>query len=151
MKNFISILLFFAFTTHLYGQGSGCAKLQFSYDNAGNRVKRFKVTCFADDGGEIAARTVLKPTNTPASNTKSPMTTLNAFPNPNNGIFQVQIETPQKNGVLDLYDFTGHKMYSQAVSTANVPMNVSNLVIGTYLLVYKTPEKIVAQLKFVID
>jgi Secretion system C-terminal sorting domain len=150
MKNFISILLFFVFTTHLYGQGD-CAKLQFSYDNAGNRVKRFKVTCFADDGGDVAAMAALKPANTPATSTKSPITTLNAFPNPNNGIFQVQIENPQENGVLDLYDFTGRKMYSQAVSTANVPMNVSNLVIGTYLLVYRTPEKIMAKLKFVID
>jgi hypothetical protein len=149
MKKFISILFLLACAAQLWGQA--CYNLTFSYDPAGNRVRRSSTPCFGGGGSdETAALKAPKSATNSESGTKSLVTTLTAFPNPNNGVFQVQIENPQENGVLDLYDFVGRKVYSQG-APASVSMNVSHLVIGSYFLVYRTPEKVLDKLKFVIQ
>lgn len=149
MKKFISILFLLACTAHLWGQ---CYTFKFSYDNAGNRVQRSSNPCFTGGGSdETSALKVAKPANNNSAAAKSTLTTLTVFPNPNNGVFEVQIENPQEKGVLDLYDFVGRKVYNQKALSANVSVDVSNLVIGSYLLVYRTSEKVFGKLKFVIQ
>lgn len=147
------MVLFFslAFSAHLWGQNPNCFKIQFTYDNAGNRIQRKSLTCAANLADEPISLQTNKQDNNSAMSTKLSKTDLKAYPNPNNGVFQVFIESPQENTVLDLYDFTGRKLFSQNTPSADVSMNVSNLVTGTYILVYRNTEKILSKLKLVIE
>ena len=151
----MTVLLLTAFAADLWGQTGGtCPKLQFTYDNAGNRVKRQYVTCFVNDESnenDLLALKANKQENNKTLNTSSSKINLKAFPNPNNGVFQVLIENPQENSVLDLYDFTGRKVSSQSVNASSIPMNISNLATGTYMLLYREPQKILGSLKLVIE
>jgi hypothetical protein len=59
-----------------------------------------------DERGEFALKAINQDNNN-VLDTKSSKVNLNAYPNPNNGLFQVMIDNPQENSVLELYDFTG--------------------------------------------
>ena len=149
----MTVLLLTAFAADLWGQQS-CPKLQFTYDNAGNRVKRQYLTCFVSDESDEADLLALKANskeNNKTLNTSSSKLNLKAFPNPNNGVFEVLIENPQENAMLELYDFTGRKVSSQSVNASNIPMNISNMATGTYMLLYREPQKILGSLKLVIE
>jgi Secretion system C-terminal sorting domain len=152
MKTRMTVFFLMAFLAHIRGQVT-CAKLQFSYDNAGNRIQRKTVSlpCLIGDPTDVLALNAIKQDNNSTLSTQLSKTELKAYPNPNSGIFQVLIDNPQENAVLDLYDFTGRKVYSLNAPSANVSMNLSNLVTGSYMLMYRNPEKILGKLKLVIE
>lgn len=148
----MTMLLLTVFAADLWGQTGGtCPKLQFTYDNAGNRIQRQYVTCFVNDEADLLALKANKQENNKSLNTSSSKLNLKAFPNPNNGVFEVLIENPQENAMLELYDFTGRKVSSQSVNASNIPMNISNMATGTYMLLYREPQKILGSLKLVIE
>lgn len=150
----MTVLLLTAFAADLWGQGGSCPKLQFTYDNAGNRIQRQYVTCFVSDESDendLLALKANKQENNKTLNTSSAKVNLKAFPNPNNGVFEALIENPQENAMLELYDFTGRKVLSQSVNATSIPMNIANLATGIYMLLYREPQKILGSLKLVIE
>jgi Secretion system C-terminal sorting domain len=147
MKDLITLIFLFSFATSSWSQSGGtCPKIQFSYDNAGNRIQRQYVTCFMDESNDAVA---LK------SNTQNAQqmlkTGMKVFPNPNNGVFEVIVDNLQENTRLDLYDLTGRKLYSQNVITTNSKIDVSNLMTGIYMLLYRDSQKMFKTLKLIIE
>jgi hypothetical protein len=151
MKTRLTLLLAIAFAFQLWGQGA-CPQIQFTYDAAGNRVKRQFITCFQNGGGIDTAisRAILKNKND-SENPHLTTISLNAYPNPNNGVFDIVIDNPQENGTLEMYDFTGRKIWSQAAPSGKLPMNAHHWAAGAYMIVYRDPQKILGSLKVIIE
>ena len=151
MKVFITVLFLMAVMPHYSWGQSTCPRIEFTYDNAGNRVKRQYVVCFAGNDDDVAALRAVVKDNKPLQNWQVSKSSLKAFPNPSNGVFKVIVENPQSNGVLELYDFTGRKMTTEAVVTGLIPMNASNMAVGAYMLIYRDADKVLGQLKVIIE
>ena len=151
MKVLITVLFLMALLPHAWGQNATCEKVEYTYDKAGNRVQRRTVACFRGDDVDVAALRAVVKDNKPLQNWQLVKSSLKAFPNPSNGVFDVVIDKPLDNAVLDLYDFTGRKMRSQTVLSGTTSMNVSNVATGSYMLIYRDAEKVVGQLKVIIE
>ena len=151
MKVLITVLFLMALMPHAWGQPSSCEKVEYTYDKVGNRVQRKTVACFRGDDVDVAALRAVVKDNKPLQNWQLAKSSLKAFPNPSNGVFDVVIDKPLDNAVLDLYDFTGRKMRSQTVLSGTTSMNVSNVAAGSYMLIYRDAEKVVGQLKVIIE
>lgn len=125
MKN--TILLFFLFTiNNVFSQST---KAVFSYDNAGNRIKR---TTIVVDG--------MKPIN-PESVFNSQKELNNLFvlyPNTTEGIITVKTTDEEflklENKELVVYDLSGKLIFQQNYSEGQNTLDLSNLVNGTYLV-----------------
>jgi Secretion system C-terminal sorting domain len=149
----ILIYILSAFTISLFAQGAtNCTKLQFTYDAAGNRVQRKQVniTCLTgneEENTEFALK-VLKPLYNGKSSSKID---IKAYPNPNNGRFDVVVESLSENTVLDLYDMTGRKVHSQSLKSENNQIDVTPLNTGTYILICRDSNNSIGKLKVVIE
>ena len=145
MKSIISVLAFIAFTSQLWGQ----CPIEFTYDVAGNRVKRVRITCFS--GGDDGETFALKSSNPSTNGKPVSKMALKAYPNPNNGFFNVDVESPQENSVFELFDVAGRIVHTQTVKSETNPIDVSKLNAGTYILICRTPNNSVGNLKVVIE
>lgn len=149
MKVLITVLFLMALLPHAWGQ-QVCA-LQYTYNDAGERVRRQIVTCFRGGDEDVAALRAVVKDNKPLQKWQLAKSSLKAYPNPSNGVFDVVIDNPQANTVLDLYDFAGRKMTSQSVTTGTIPINANSLVTGSYMVIYRDAEKVLGQLKVIIE
>jgi hypothetical protein len=64
---------------------------------------------------------------------------LQLYPNPSSGIVYMQIDSPIGSpifGVVDVYDFTGAKVYESRIDYLNTPFQIdlSDLAGGVYLI-----------------
>ena len=146
MKVFITVLFLMAFMPLSWGQ----CPIEYTYNNVGERVQRKTVACFRGNDEDVAALRAVVKDNKSLQNWQLNKSTLQAFPNPSNGVFAVEVQNPQANTVLDLYDFTGRKMTSQAVTTGTIPINASNLATGSYMVIYRDADKVLGQLKVIV-
>lgn len=149
MKYFIAFLVFIAIHFKSFGQ---CATIHFTYNDAGNRVQRKQVliSCLTndeEDNPEFALK-ILKPLTNNKPSTKMDM---KAYPNPNNGHFDVVLSSLQENTVLELYDMTGRKVHSQTAKSENNQIDVSSLNTGAYILIGRTTDNAIGRLKVVIE
>ena len=152
MKALITVLLLMIFTIELSGQvGDKCPRIQYTYDNVGNRTQRRYVVCFTGSDEDVLSLQAATKDNKALQNQQASKFSLKAYPNPNNGVFQVQIDNPQENAVLDLFDFTGRKITTQVVTTGSMPMTVNHLAGGSYMIIYRDTEKVLGQLKIIIE
>ena len=88
----------------------------------------------------------------PLSNNKpSTKMEMKAYPNPNNGHFDVVLSSLQENTVLELYDMTGRKVHSQPAKSENNQIDVSSLNTGAYILIGRTADNAIGRLKVVIE
>lgn len=77
----------------------------------------------------------------------------NLFPNPNNGEFTVNYFLPNgKNGVLEIYNSTGQRIYAMQLPRYTYMQNVSlkNLHSGVYLVKLASGNKIKTK-KFIVQ
>ncbi|MDZ7878849.1 MAG: T9SS type A sorting domain-containing protein [Saprospiraceae bacterium] len=148
MKVLILLLFFTASGSLAWGQ---ICNLSYTYDNVGNRVKRQYLLCFGGGNDDMAALRSIVKDNKPLQNLQLSKVELKAFPNPNNGVFEVVIEKTQENTSLDIYDFSGRKVSTQAVLTNTTLMSVNNLAAGSYMIIYRDTEKVLGQLKVIIE
>jgi Secretion system C-terminal sorting domain len=149
MKYFISFLVFIAVHFKSFGQ---CSTIHFTYNDAGNRVQRkqVSVSCLTsdeEDNPELALK-ILKPLSNNKPSTKMDM---KAYPNPNNGHFDVVIDGLQENTVLELYDMKGRKVHSQIAKPETNQIDVSSLNMGAYILIGRTTDNAIGRLKVVIE
>ncbi len=54
------------------------------------------------------------------------------YPNPNNGILNIQTGTTLENGSIEIYNVLGEKVYSEKIKEQNTQLDISNLSNGIY-------------------
>jgi uncharacterized repeat protein (TIGR03803 family) len=87
---------------------------------------------------------MLQDTKEPASIAaiKEPNSTVNVYPNPNNGVFNIQIadsQQPLANSHIEVYNMLGEKVYS-AMANGQMQVDLSNNAGGTYAYRLLTAE-----------
>ena len=64
------------------------------------------------------------------------------FPNPNNGIFTIQLaDTPSEIGVVDIYSLNGEKLNSYRIENSIIKINLSEYQNNAYILIIKLNDK----------
>jgi hypothetical protein len=110
--------------------------IMFTYDNAGNRVRRELVelkTTTATTHDSI-------PNDSLARVQKSTVnignTTVSVFPNPTPGVAQIEVtgDMPQTPGTMQVFDFAGKSIISKPFNESNSSIDLSNFSDGKYIL-----------------
>lgn len=73
---------------------------------------------------------------------------LSVFPNPSNGVFQIQMPTEitlTTNNRISVIDISGRTVQSQLISKTNFPLEMQNLPNGTYQLILSNEERNIAR------
>lgn len=68
----------------------------------------------------------------------------NVYPNPSNGLFKVEIADKATNGLLEVFDILGNKLYSYTateMNTFNWTIDLSNQSNGLYLIRYSSDNQ----------
>jgi len=75
------------------------------------------------------------------------------FPNPNNGVFQLQIKNYElKENIVEVYNMLGEKIYSTRLNATNIQIDLNNSASGIYLYrVVSEMGDLVSEGKFVIE
>jgi hypothetical protein len=58
---------------------------------------------------------------------------ISIYPNPNNGLFTIEMNKQPDHSTLEIYTLTGQKVYSQAIVSSKISLNL-NLQSGVYFL-----------------
>lgn len=129
MRHFLLIITFFALFPLL---SSAQCRIGYSYDAAGNRIKR-----------EIIMPATPKGINKKTSDTQEQMFSeslnkhsVKIYPNPTKGLLKVSISGLKSTDKcsLGVFTMTGVKVMSCNTNTDNVDIDLSNRPVGVYLL-----------------
>jgi len=63
----------------------------------------------------------------------SPITSFKVYPNPGNGIFNVELESLSGNPQITVYNVLGQQVYSSKLTSVQTSINLSNQAKGVYL------------------
>jgi hypothetical protein len=123
MNKLFSIALFLVGICSLASitsQAQTCPQIQFSYDEAGNRVQR-----------KLTTVPCKRTQDAPANNLIA-----NVYPNPAHDKINIELQedaaVPESK--ITLYDLNGREIYSTISSSLQIQVDVSALLPGTYLL-----------------
>jgi len=128
--------------------GPGNCAIKFTYDAAGNRVKRVE-QC----GGLIQKAGESDLANSPAieeSNDKpaaqessDDLDIAVLFPNPTSATCIVSLNKEISNATLELYDNQGKQVHYERVSGKDIPLNLAGLSSGSYIVIIRTENRTV--------
>jgi hypothetical protein len=132
MKNFILMLIIICglITTGFSQTPSSTTKcsIKYSYDAAGNRVKREYICETVTTNPSPSAR---KPN--PKDATTAAITSV-VFPNPSNGMFTIQTNIPVADAIVMVYDLQG-KLLKRFNYTGNSTLfDIRALAVGQYMI-----------------
>ncbi len=126
----------------------GNCVIKFTYDAAGNRIKRVE-SC----GGLIQKASEADLSNPPAneeSNNESIAQEPNddlaiavLFPNQTSATCIVSLNKEITNATLALYDNQGKQVHYERVNGKDIPLNLSGFSAGTYIVIVSTENKTV--------
>lgn len=85
-----------------------------------------------------SARTNSKPKNNKNVTTKYSLSTL--YPNPNNGIFQIDLPNQLSEAQLEIFDFSGKEILVKEAYQSGTTVDISTLSAGLYFVKISTPE-----------
>lgn len=124
MKNYLTIAILFV----ILALNTRSEEYYFSYDGAGNRVKR----------SLISAKRIN------SSDTTVFEKNITIYPNPTNGIITLEIEGLEidDNSKIVIYDIQGEEVYSKENIDNNLIIDLTDQVSGVYLLdIYINDER----------
>ncbi len=144
----ISSLLLILFSEIAIAQtGQGNCVIKYDYDMAGNRVKRFE-SCGGSSGNKMTNpnetqtldedETVNEPL---AQLTDDDLDIAVLFPNPTSSNCIVSLNKPVSNATLSLYANQGKLVYSERINGKDLPLDLSGLSSGTYIVIVSTENK----------
>jgi sugar lactone lactonase YvrE len=120
---------------------------------AGLAVDKSGNVYIADVGNNVIRE--LMPTPLGIKNMAAVTASVSVFPNPNNGIFSVQLVNGQQlvaNSYIEVYNMLGQEAYTSAINSASIKIDLSNSPAGVYLYRVITMEgKLVSNGKLVIQ
>jgi hypothetical protein len=138
----ISLLTNFAKAQVYTNNQSGCG-IKYEYDNAGNRIKRYK-HCWT--AGLPSAR----PTKDSSlvAITKNKLS-LSVYPNPTINNFTVSLSEVVSDGVVSLQDLNRKLIQRKHITGQSTNFNIESLASGTYFVVFSqvsTKEKLIRKI-----
>ena len=102
-------------TFNVYSQNSG---INYAYDESGNRIKRSPV----NETGIIVLEK------------EDDSFKLQVFPNPTNGLFNINIPGIETRFQVDIFNMVGSSILNREYSEKTVSVNISNYPAGIYLV-----------------
>lgn len=134
-----AFLLLFFFRSQAQSIPSGQCGLQYTYDAAGNLLKREYVCNNAPSGGRIAA--FQEADTTAATKETTEVQLVDAlYPNPTTGLFRISFVKPLNNAAVRLFDNTGRLLKQYNASGSVLPVDISAFVPGMYYIVITDKE-----------
>jgi Secretion system C-terminal sorting domain len=122
------------------GVGIAVPAVEYTYDDAGNRVRRRTVTVILPRASKQEEEPIT------FSDFK-----LKVFPNPSDGHFEVTVEGDTDGLSFDVFDMAGKHLHKEPVAGMNTSINVSHLATGMYILTCRDAQKIKGQWKLMIQ
>lgn len=120
MKKLLILFVLLLITCIGHVNGQTCTKIEFTYDDAGNRIQRelVVVSCPGGDRETVS--------NFP----------INVYPNPTLDKINISIPADSlfQNYNIQLFDIKGQEVYASIASSLQMQIDVSNLGAGTYIL-----------------
>jgi len=140
----ISLLILLGQTSIAQTTQGNCA-IKFTYDAAGNRIKRVE-SC----GGLIQKASEADLANSQANEesneaiAQKPNDDLEIavlFPNPTSSTCIVSLNKEVTNATLALFDNQGKQVHYERVSGKDLPLNLSSFSAGSYIVIVRTENK----------
>ena len=75
---------------------------------------------------------------------------LSLYPNPNNGIFEIEVPQISEKLLLEIYNSTGQIIYQTNVNSSEKTINLYGMIHGIYIAVVRTEKEIISRNKFAI-
>lgn len=145
MKRLIQVLFFCAFSTSIWAQGM---HHQFTYDPAGNRVKREVIYSFTSEDVPTNALKAAKKDSLNAD-AKSKWMTFKVYPNPNNGQFQVSTDNFKEGAWLELVDMSGRQIVQQPITESTTKVDITRAGFGSFVLICRDKTEVLGRWKVV--
>jgi hypothetical protein len=136
----ISVYCCIRITAH----GQTCPYVQYTYDNAGNRILRTIVPC--GEGGDPTGKWggVTKPIDTTGiSNVDSTISQveLQLYPNPTDGKFLLVFNTNLTNATITISNNIGQRVYQAHTSGQEFPLDLTGYASGVYFVTVQIPKQ----------
>lgn len=137
------LLLFVITGISCFGQGTLCYPVVlYSYDAAGNRIARAPASCKTDGSDTVTTETTEEQLALLNQNRNLPLEEQEGFnimlyPNPTNGILQVEAEQGFMglgNKTVAIYSLKGELIYQQTITSSNFTLDFTNLATGYYIV-----------------
>jgi hypothetical protein len=149
MKRLIQVLLFCAFSTPIWAQPQPLSLVhEFTYDPAGNRIKREVIYAFTADGVPTNALKVAKKDSLHAD-AQSKLMAFKVYPNPNNGQFQVSTDNFKEGAWLELVDMSGRQIIQQQITESTTKVDITRAGFGSFVLICRDKTQILGRWKVV--
>ena len=142
MRRLIQVLIFCAFSTATWAQGM---HHQFTYDEAGNRIRREVIYAFTSDDVPTNALKMAKKDSLATTT----LTVFKVYPNPNNGQFQVSTDNFKEGAWLELVDMSGRQIIQQQITESTTKVDITRAGFGSFVLVCRDKTQILGRWKVV--
>ena len=142
MRRLIQVLIFCAFNTATWAQGM---HHQFTYDDAGNRIRREVIYAFTSDDVPTNALKVAKKDSLATAT----LMVFKVYPNPNNGQFQVSTDNFKEGAWLELVDMSGRQIVQQQITESTTKVDITRAGFGTFVLICRDKTQILGRWKVV--
>jgi hypothetical protein len=144
MRRLMQVLIFCAFSTPMWAQYVH----HYTYDEAGNRVKRELIYWFTtDDVSSMALKTLKK--DSLKAGLENDLRVFKVYPNPNNGQFQVSTDNFKEGGWLELVDMSGRQILKQSITESITKVDITSAGFGSFVLICRDKTQVFGQWKVV--
>lgn len=148
MKYFILIIIIQLLTSFVYAQEAVNNTIVYSYDNAGNRIKREILL----EAGSKIAHVKEDTSKTKNSNPEKLKITdklgefdISIYPNPTEGKLAVNVsnmpEDTQNRNSIKVFDLFGKELYNNNVTSSISEIDISLQPVGTYIMKINIADK----------
>lgn len=120
--NKLVLILFILFTSTIYSQS-----VEYSYDEAGNRIKRNLVVLNPGGGSSRMAQQVVEEQLTPDLK-------LTVYPNPVKELLNLKVDGDFQSYDISLTDLSGKVFLTKTIKESNTQLNFSDYPKGIYIL-----------------
>lgn len=110
----------------------------------------YSVTGISNAGCSYTASTTLTVSTCTGIDEQSQESSVNIFPNPNNGNFILQIDEGIKGGELIIFNSLGQEVYKQTISEIRNEIKLEHIAVGLYYFKLKEKDGKNHQSKFIV-
>ena len=138
MKNIIIIILLQFFVLTVYSQATDNT-IVYSYDNAGNRIKREILLVVENRIASVKTDTTKSNLSKPKQeiiNDKIAGFDITIYPNPTEGRLSLNVSNlPQSNdNAVKVYDLFGKQLYNELIGSETTELDLSMQPAGSYIM-----------------
>jgi hypothetical protein len=132
MKKLSIIIILVGITNFVEAQSIQGCNIQYSYDKAGNRIKRNK---------ECLTYSPLRPVLTQQDSSKMIGLAMQVYPNPASEVITVKTSEFLLNSTIEILDISGKIVFNSSFMGNQLKINIHHLAQGTYHVNLKDSER----------